>query len=66
MGVRAMKALITGITGFVGPFLARCLADAGHAIVGTSLSAEMRTRRAGEPFDLNSIDRKSTRLNSSH
>lgn len=55
MGVRAMKALITGITGFVGPFLARCLTDAGHAIVGTSLSAEMRAGRPGEPFDLNSV-----------
>ena len=35
-----MKILITGICGFVGGYLSRCLARAGHVVCGTRLEGE--------------------------
>ena len=52
------KVLITGITGFVGPFLARHLLDAGHEVSGLILRRAdgNRPRRLNEMNIISNIN----------
>lgn len=50
-----MRALITGVTGFVGRYLARHLVAEGHSVLGSSLTAELPTGDGSPDVELRAV-----------